>query len=153
MLKSFLKDKDSRNWDALLPSAMLYLNSMTQGSTGITASEILFGRNNKLPKDIALNSDKPLFEDQEGYVKQLKRALAEIRKKLAKILGQEESQRSNPFQIGDKVMVTVIPTERTQVIPPTWQGPFTVVKIPSEDQIIYEAEGIEKLAPISYVTR
>ena len=153
MLMAFLKNKDVRNWHILLPSAMLYLNNMIQGPTGITASEILLGRRNRLPKDMAVKFSRPVFEDQEGYVKQLKRTLAEIRKKLTGILGQEKDQKDNPFRVGDQVMVTVIPMGKSLNRPRTWQGPFTIVKIPSVDQVIYEEEGVEKLAPISYVTR
>ena len=153
MLKTFLLEKNSQSWSTILPSIMLYLNSMVQEHTGVSASEILFGRNNNLPADIAFSSAKPLFDDREGYVKQLKRALADIRQKLAQNLGQEKNQKENPFSIGDKVMITLIPEENHARCFSKWKGPFTVTGIPNKLQITYKEQGIEHLTHISYVKK
>ena len=77
---------------------MLYMNSMIQEQTVVSACEILFGQNPNLPLDLSFAPATPVMEDREGYVKQLKRELGDTRAKLSRILGQERNQEENLFQ-------------------------------------------------------
>ena len=43
MLRTMLLEKKGRDWSSLLPSVMLYMNSMIQENTGVSACEILMG--------------------------------------------------------------------------------------------------------------
>ena len=106
-----------------VPSIMLYMNSMIQEKTGVSAGEILFGRSPNLPSDISFTPVTSLSDDREGYVKQLKRDLQDIRQKLSRVLGQESDQSSNPFTIGEKIIVAVLPHERTNKLMAKWKGP------------------------------
>ena len=83
MLRTMLLEKRGRDWSSLLPSVMLYMNSMIQEKTGVSACEILLGRNPNLPSDISFTPVTSLSNDREGYVKQLKRDLKDIRQKLS----------------------------------------------------------------------
>ena len=85
------------------------MNSMIQEKTGVSAGEILFGRSPNLPSDISFTPVTSLSDDREGYVKQLKRDLQDIRQKLSRILGQNVNQSENPFSVGEKVIVAVLP--------------------------------------------
>ena len=111
MLRTMLLEKRGRDWSSLLPSVMLYMNSMIQEKTGVSACEILFGRSPNLPSDISFTPINSLSNDQESYVKQLKRDLKDIRQKLSQILNQNKDQSSNPFAVGDKVIIAVLPHE------------------------------------------
>ena len=75
MLRTMLLERKRRDWSTLLPSIMLYMNSMIQEQTGVSTCEILFGRSPNLPSDLSFAPAVPVFKDREGYVKQLKRDL------------------------------------------------------------------------------
>ena len=124
MLRTMLLEKERREWSSLIPSIMLYMNSMIQEKTGVSAGEILFGRNPNLPTDISFTPVTSLSNDREGYVKQLKRDLQDIRQKLGRVLGQEPNQSSNPFSVGEKVIVAVLPHKRTDKLMAKWKGPL-----------------------------
>ena len=79
MLRSMLLEKKDRGWSTLLPTAMLYMNTMVQEYSGYSACEILFGKNPNLPSDLSFSPAIPICEDREGYVKQLKKELGEVR--------------------------------------------------------------------------
>ena len=101
MLQTMLLEKKGQGWSTLLPSIMLYMNSMIREQTGVSACEILFGQNPNLPSDLSFAPAIPVMEDREGYVKQLKRELGDIRAKLSRILGQERNQEENPLSVGE----------------------------------------------------
>ena len=153
MLRTMLLEKERREWSSLLPSIMLYMNSMIQEKTGVSASEILFGRSPNLPSDISFTPVTSLSDDREGYVKQLKRDLQDIRQKLSRVLGQNANQNENPFSVGDKIIVAVLPHERANKLMAKWKGPFTVTKIPNRFQIEYLDGTITRLTHISYVKK
>ena len=132
---------------------MLYMNSMIQEKTGVSAGEILFGKNPNLPSDISFTPVTSLSNDREGYVKQLKRDLQDIRQKLGRVLGQEPNQSSNPFSVGEKVIIAVLPHERTDKLMAKWKGPFIVTKIPNRFQIEYTEDGVTRLTHISYIKK
>ena len=127
------------------------MNSMIQERTGVSASEILFGRSPNLPSDISFTPVTSLSDDREGYVKQLKRDLQDIRRKLSRVLGQNANQSENPFSVGEKIIVAILPHERADELMAKWKGPFTVTKIPNRFQVEYLDGTITRLTHISYV--
>ena len=148
-----LLEKKGRDWSSLLPSVILYMNSMSQEKTGISACEILFGNNPNLPSDISYTPVTSLSNDWEGYVKQLKCDLKDIRQKLSRILGQNLDQSDNPFSVGDKVIIAILPHEKANKLMAKWKGPFTVKKIPNRFQIEYLDGSITCLTHISYAKK
>ena len=132
---------------------MLYMNSMIQEKTGVSACEILMGSNSNLPSDLSYTPATSLSDDREGYVKQLKRALKDIRQKLSQVLGQDQDQSNNPFAIGDKVIIAILPHENTNKLMVKWRGPFIVTKIPNRFQIEYLDGNVMRLTHISYAKR
>ena len=153
MLRTMLLEKKRREWSSLLPSIMLYMNSMIQEKTRVSAGEILFGRSPNLPSDISFTPVTSLSDDREGYVKQLKRDLQDIRQKLCRVLGQNVNQSENPFLVGEKVVVAILPHERADKLMAKWKGPFTMTKIPNRFQIEYLDGTITRLTHISYVKK
>ena len=152
MLRTMLLEKKSRDWSSLLPSVMLYMNSMIQEKTGVSACEILFGSNPNLPSDISHTPVTSLSNDR-GYVKQLKRDLKDILQKLSRVLGQDLDQSDNPFAVGDKVIIAILPHENANKLMAKWKGPFTVTKIPNRFQIEYLDGSVTRLTHISYVKK
>ena len=150
MLRTMLLEKKGKGWSTLLPSIMLYMNSMIQEQTGVSACEILFGQNPNLPSDLSFAPAVSIMEDREGYVKQLKRELGDIRAKLSRILGQEKNQEKNPFSVGERVIITILPRENRNKLLAKWKGPFTITKVPNRFQIEYLENGINRTTHISY---
>ena len=126
---------------------------MIQEKTGVSACEILFGRNPNLPSDLAYTSATSLSNDREGYLKQLKRALKDIRQKLGRILGQNQDQKENPFSVGDKVIIAILPHENAHKLMAKRKGPFVVNKIPNQFQIEYSDGNVTQLTHISHAKR
>ena len=153
MLRTMLLEKRGRDWSSLLPSVMLYMNSMIQEKTGVSACEILLGRNPNLPLDISFTPVTALSNDREGYVKQLKRDLKDIRQKLSRVLGQNIDQSVKPFTVGDKVIVAVLPHENANKLMAKWKGPFIVTKIPNRFQIEFFDGNVTRLTHINYVKK
>ena len=69
------------------------------------------------------------------------------------MLGQESDQSSNPFSIGEKIIVAVLPHERTNKLMAKWKGPFTVTKVPNRFEIEYLDDGLTRLTHISYAKK
>ena len=129
------------------------MNSMSQEKTGVSACKVLFGHNPNLPSDISYTPVTSLSNDREGYVKQLKRDLQDIRQKLSKILGHDRDQSVNPFSVGDKVIIALLPQENTHKFMPKWKGPFLVTKVPNRFQIEYFDGSVTRLTHISYAKK
>ena len=153
MLRTILLEKKGRDWSSLLPSVMLYMNCMIQEKTGVSACEILFGNNPNLPSDISHTPVTSLSNDREGYVKQLKRDLKNIRQKLSRVLGQDFDQSDNPFAVGDKVIIAILPHENANKLMAKWKGHFTVTMIPNWFQIEYLDGSVTRLTHISYAKK
>ena len=153
MLRTMLLEKRGQGWSTLLPSIMLYMNSMIQEQTGVSACEILFGQNPNLPSDLSFAPATPVMEDREGYVKQLKRELGDMTAKLSRILGQERNQEENPFSVGERVVITILPSENRNKLLAKWKGPFTITKIPNRFQIEYLEDGVRRTTHISYAKK
>ena len=83
MMRAMLLERKGEDWSTLLPTVMLYMNSMSQEKTSVSACEVLFGHNPNLPSDISYTPVTSLSNDRECYVKQLKRDLQDIRQKLS----------------------------------------------------------------------
>ena len=149
MLRTMLLEKRGRDWSSLLPSVMLYMNSMIQ----VSACEILLGRNPNLPSDISFTPVTSLPNDREGYVKQLKRDLKDIWQKLSRVLGQNIDQSVNPFAVSDKVIIAVLPHENANKLMAKWKRPFTMTKIPNRFQIEYLDDNVTRLTHISYAKK
>ena len=126
---------------------------MSQEKTGVSACEILFGNNSNLPSDISYTPVTSLSNYREGYVKQLKRDLQDIRQKLSRILGQNRDQSDNPFSVGDKVIIAILPNDNANKLMAKWKGPFIVTKIPNRIQIEYLDGSVTRLTHISYAKK
>ena len=76
-----------------------------------------------------------------------------VRAKLNRTLGQEKNQESNPFQVGEQIIITLQPQEISNKLMARWKGPFTVTKIPNRFQVEYKERGMKKITHISYAKK
>ena len=148
-----LEQKQGSNWSMLLPTIMLYMNTMVQETSGYSSCEILFGKNPNLPSDIAFTPAVPIHDDREGYVKQLKKELGLVRQEINKQLDREKNLTENPFKIGDQVLIRLQPQELDSKIEAKWKGPFKVIRIPNKFQIEYQDDVVTRISHISYAKK
>ena len=59
----------------------------------------------------------------------------------------------NPFAVGDKVIIAILPHENANKLMAKWKGPFTVTKIPNRFQIEYLDDNVTRLTHISYAKK
>ena len=86
-------------------------------------------------------------------MKQLKRAPKDIRQKLSRVLSQDRDQSNNPFSVGDKVTIAILPHENADKLMAKLKGPFIVTKIPNRFQIEYLDGNVTRLTHISYAKK
>ena len=118
MLRTMLLERKGEDWSTLLPSVMLYMNSMSQEKTGVSACEVLFGHNPNLPSDISYTPVTSLSNDREGYVKQLKSDLQDIRQKLSRILVMIATRVTIPSRWVTKLIIALLPQDNTHKFMP-----------------------------------
>ena len=68
-------------------------------------------------------------------------------------MGQDLDQSDNPFAVGDKVIIAILPHENANKLMAKWKGPFTVTKIPNRFQIEYLDGSVTRLTHISYAKK
>ena len=83
----------------------------------------------------------------------MKRDLKDIRQKLSRVLGQDMDQNANPFKVGEKVIIAILPHENASKLMAKWKGPFVVTKIPNRFQIEYLDGNVMRLTHISYAKK
>ena len=68
-------------------------------------------------------------------------------------MGQDQDKHNNPFTIGDKIIIAILPHENTNKLMAKWKGPFLVTKVPNRFQIEYLEGNVTRLTHISYAKR
>ena len=68
-------------------------------------------------------------------------------------MGQNLDQSDNPFAVGDKVIIAILPHENANKLMAKWKGPFTVTKISNRFQIEYLDGSVTRLTHISYAKK
>ena len=68
-------------------------------------------------------------------------------------MGQNLDQSDNPFAVGDKVIIAILPHENAKKLMAKWKGSFTLTKIPNRFQIKYLDGSVTRLTHISYAKK
>ena len=140
MLSMYVDSKHT-DWDVFVPYVVAAYNMTPHTSTKMSPFYMLYGREARLPVDVALRPRQPLeAPDMEEYRRELVEGLRIAhecgREALRKSQQQREARMENGknvpvFQEGDQVMVK---TPALQSAGPTkkllhlWQGPFRVLR-------------------------
>ena len=145
-----LEGPSTKAWVDKIPGIMLTLNSMPHEPHGFSASMIATGREPTLPPDLAhgANPSSPSSEAIPDYVEQIRRRLQMTHLQLAP---KENNPRPNPYQEGSLVYVSTTPPERTSKLAPRWKGPYRVVRVPNDYQVVYDEDGIERIVHTNHV--
>ncbi|XP_040062301.1 uncharacterized protein LOC120837151 [Ixodes scapularis] len=134
-------EKDSKNWDRLIPFLLWAYREVPHDTTGAAPFRLLYGRNPTGPLTILQQTwtgevavPATLRETPSRYLKQLREQL-EIAASVAELTSTERQggyaevynrrARNKVFQVGDQVLV--FDTDRATKMAPRWRGPFTVV--------------------------
>lgn len=134
-------EENQKNWDAWLPFVLLSYRSAKQSSTGLSPYQLMFGREARLPADVALgtgtNLDTPVQLTTE-FVAELERKQQQAREIVDTqlTLAQQRQGRnagsSTPFELvdGDYVWLhqPALRPGLTKKLRCPWTGPFRVVR-------------------------
>lgn len=137
------------DWPTLLPELVYMYNNTIHCSTGYTPYFLMFGRQGKLPSDIALNVQVPDTINplpQTDWVNDHQRRLADAREivdaRMEKARQKQQDDynlhaRALPFQIGDKVWLKK--NHRTGKLDTKWETkPYIIKTIPYPETDVYE---------------
>ena len=134
-LKAYI-DKNQRNWDELLPGAVMAINTAKQSSTGLTPFEIIYGRKADLPHERLFPWPAEEEEPHDDFVKRLTKLKQSVRDRLKK---QQRSlkekidkkrKKAREYKSGDLVLVArdIQKKGKAKKFLPRYVGPYQVVK-------------------------
>ncbi|XP_030845845.1 uncharacterized protein LOC115925941 [Strongylocentrotus purpuratus] len=148
-------DRNQRDWDELLPHAMLAYRSSVQESTGETPAIMMLGRELSLPVDILVERSSSVENGSEigDYAEQLRDKLHDVhdraRNKL-RLTGERQAKmydrntRLTSYKVGDWVWLYGI--ERKRGVCPKltmkWTGPYLVITKLSD--VVYRIQRSER---------
>lgn len=145
--KAFV-DEHPRNWDELLPEAIVAINTARQSSTLRTPFEIVYGRIDKLPHE----SHFPWPEDEDisnwKFIKRLRevqhivRSDLLLKQKKTKEAVDKRRKRAHVYSPGDLVLVArdIVKIGKTKKLLPLYIGPYQIAK--SMSPVTYLVEDI-----------
>ncbi|GFT33076.1 retrovirus-related Pol polyprotein from transposon 412 [Trichonephila clavipes] len=136
---SLLVSSNQQDWDKKLPFFLLAYRSAVHETTGYSPSQMLFGRDLRLPADLLLSRppDAPLVTEE--YVEKLQARMEEIYHLAREIIGLTSEKMKteydaratgHDFHEGDKVWLWN--PKRRKVLSPklqiNWEGPYSPKK-------------------------
>jgi hypothetical protein len=136
---SHLVSKDQQDWDQKLPLFLLAYRSAVHETTGFTPSQMLFGRELRLPCDLLFGRPPDAPSSPEDYVEDLQARLEDVHEfargriniATEKMKTRYDTRATgHQFQEGDKVWFWN-PKRRKGLSPKfqsSWEGPYTVLK-------------------------
>ena len=85
-----------------------------------------------------------------NWVKKISKTLKRIRTKVKPFNQCNQEKKKNPFCEGEQILIFQQRMERDHKLFPKWRGPFTILKIISPFQIMYNDCGREKISHITF---
>lgn len=137
MLATAVIDKPF-NWEEHLPCLCSAYNTSVHPTTGYSPFTLMFGRQARLPTEIALGTPNPpptmVTQYADNLCKSLDFAYECVRKRMGHQLGKQKTQydtrvHGQPFQVGDLVWLhnPAVPQERSKKLHWPWNGPYKVM--------------------------
>ena len=138
MLSLFVSD-NQRDWDKCLPYVMMAYRTSVHETTGCTPSEMMMGRDVRLPVDVLTGclEDEDFCDDEDQYVEKLKSRLQQVHQYAREHLKiASERQKKNydhkadagGYHVGDVVWLHN-PQKKKGYSPKLqrpWEGPYTI---------------------------
>ncbi|KAK3105167.1 hypothetical protein FSP39_018592 [Pinctada imbricata] len=142
-----LKPDQKRDWKSHIGPLVHAYNSMRQDSTGQTPYSLMFGRQPRLPVDIAFGLDKSNTKPLSSYVENLQNRLQQSYKLAteANRKAQERQKahydlrvRGGKVEIGDRVLVKIVAFDGKHKLANKWEeDPYIVLAKPNNDIPVY----------------
>ncbi|KAK3103801.1 hypothetical protein FSP39_021997 [Pinctada imbricata] len=142
-----LKPDQKRDWKSHIGPLVHAYNSMRQDSTGQTPYSLMFGRQPRLPVDIAFGLDKSNTKPLSSYVENLQNRLQQSYKLAteANKKAQERQKahydlrvRGGKVEIGDRVLVKIVAFDGKHKLANKWEeDPYIVLAKPNNDIPVY----------------
>lgn len=169
-----LESEQKKNWKAHLSALVHAYNCTRQDSTGQSPYYLMFGRNPRLPVDLAFGIDiGQNFQDLTAYVDELRKRLqrayeiasANVSKSQTRQKGQYDKKvRGTTVKVGDRVLVKIVHFDGRHKLSNKWESdPYTVVDQPDQNIPIFvvrkeNGDGRDKtlhrnlLLPINFIS-
>jgi transposase InsO family protein len=138
VLRIFQSENPESEWDVLIPTIMLALNSNVHDSIGFSPYEVMFGRPPQMPEDLLYKpapvEDCTIHEYVQKVRYQHQVIGAQIIENLQKsyLLQKRNYQKkgvSHWYEIGDEVYLSHIPAlNESRKLAPRWEGPYEVLE-------------------------
>ena len=141
------------DWENRLRKVCMAYNTSVHSTTGYTPFYLMFGREARLPIDIAYCTKQPVAESAGGYATRMKQSLTEAYDDVRINQGvshRKQSQIYNkkvhgePYSTGDLVWLhnPAVPTGESRKLYHPWTGPYRVIdKISEANYRIKEVYG------------
>ena len=139
LLSKMVSDGHQRDWDDMLPVALLAYRASEHSTTGFSPARMMFGRELNLPVHLLIGA-RPAGRTVPEYVEELQRSLSEVHevaRKRLKLQAEDMRRRynlrakKNEYREGDRVWF-YNPRRRKGILPKlqrSWEGPCTVVTV------------------------
>ncbi|GFX74189.1 retrovirus-related Pol polyprotein from transposon 412 [Trichonephila clavipes] len=137
---SLMVSKNQQDWDQKVPLFLLAYRSAVHETTGYSPSQMLFGRDLRLPCDLLFGRPPDTPSSSEEYVQNLQARFEDVHNlarerinlRTEKMKTRYDTKATgHQFKEGDKVWF-YNPTRRKGLspkLPSHWDGPYTILKI------------------------
>ncbi|GFW50246.1 hypothetical protein TNCV_4696641 [Trichonephila clavipes] len=137
---SLMVSKNQQDWDQKVPLFLLAYRSAVHETTGYSPSQMLFGRDLRLPCDLLFGRKVICYSSPEEYVQNLQARFEDVHNlarerinlRTEKMKTRYDTKATgHQFKEGDKVWF-YNPTRRKGLSPKLqshWDGPYTILKI------------------------
>ena len=142
-----LENNQKADWKSHIPSLVHAYNCMPQETTGHSPYYLMFGREPKLPVDIAFGLESGNQTSKTRYIEDMKERLQKSYQLAMKSAQKaKERQKANydlktrgaKIEEGDRVLVKIVAFEGKHKIADKWEeDPYIVKRIPNPDIPVY----------------
>ena len=155
VLRATLLESPEVGWKDALPAVQLTLNTAIHEAHGFAPAQLLTGNNLRLPADCHLGAHTNNADiDPKGHLEKKLQAMSACRQVAQHYVAHPpQPDRTNPFKVGDNVLVAKQPHALPHKLAAKWEGPFEVTGIPNPSQVHYRRADKEYITSTKYVKK